>query len=75
MNLEGERVFDSLASHFIYYILNLFRKAKTHRGKRELTRREPKLIEDVKSSICIRGKKCSETALKFLKDLVRKLES
>lgn len=68
MNLE-EKAF-GVIFHLIF--LFVFRKAKTHRGKRELTRREPKLIEDAKSSICIRGKKCSEIALKFLKDLVRK---
>jgi len=44
-------------------------KAKTHRGKRQLIKREPKLIEDAKTSICVRGRKCSDVALKFLKDL------
>ncbi|ODM88744.1 Ribosome production factor 2 [Orchesella cincta] len=46
-------------------------KPKTHRGKRELTKREPKLIEDARNSICIRGNKCSDTTLKFLKDVTK----
>jgi len=46
-------------------------KAKTHRGKRELEKREPKLIENMKQSILLRGTKCSEEVVKFLKDIVK----
>jgi len=47
-----------------------YRKAKTHRGKRELERRGPRLIENTKQGLFLRGTKCSETVKKLLKDIV-----
>jgi len=46
-------------------------KARTHRGKRELEKRGPKLIENTKQSILLRGTKCSEDVQKLLKDMVK----
>jgi len=46
-------------------------KPKTHRGKRELVKREPKLIENTKQCIFMRGAKCSDTAITFMKDLCK----
>jgi len=46
-------------------------KARTHRGKRELERRGPKLIENTKQSVFLRGTKCGENVQKLLKDMAK----
>ncbi|KAG1712161.1 Ribosome production factor 2 [Nymphon striatum] len=43
-------------------------KAKTHRGKLILENRNPKLVEDTKKALFVRGNKTSDTCLKALKD-------
>jgi len=45
------------------------RVAKTQRGKRVLNSREPKLQEDVKQMLFLKGPKASETSQQALKDL------
>jgi hypothetical protein len=50
-----------------------FRKPKTRRGKRELIKREPKLIENPKTSIFLRANKAGEQGLKLAKDFVSSL--
>jgi len=46
-------------------------KPKTHRGKRELEKREAKLVENTKQSIFFRANKSSDLVLRCLKDLVK----
>ena len=46
------------------------RKPKTHRGKRMLAKREPKIVELAKQSLMLRGATASTTSLQFVKDLV-----
>jgi ribosome production factor 2 len=46
------------------------RKPKTHRGKRELLKREPKIIENAKKAIMLRGVTASNVSMKFVKDIV-----
>ncbi|XP_024081550.1 ribosome production factor 2 homolog [Cimex lectularius] len=41
----------------------------THKGKKALIDKEPKLIENTKQSLFLRGRKCNETLLSCLKDL------
>ncbi len=49
---------------------DLFRKAKTKRGKRFLENREPKVIENVKKAMFIKGGKTNECVTKALKNFV-----
>ncbi|KZS14861.1 ribosome production factor 2 homolog [Daphnia magna] len=44
-------------------------KPKTHRGKRMLAKREPKIIELSKKALMLRGATASATSLQFVKDL------
>ncbi|XP_078034499.1 ribosome production factor 2-like protein Non3 [Augochlora pura] len=44
-------------------------KPTTHRGKRAILKKEPKLIEDVKETLCFKGKNTSQTVVDFMKDL------
>ncbi|CAE7949747.1 Rpf2 [Symbiodinium sp. KB8] len=45
------------------------RKAKTHRGKKILREREPKVLEDAKTALVIRGTKTSNDMTNFLREL------
>ena len=47
-----------------------YSKPKNQRVKRELERREPKLVENVKAAMFIRGGNTSETVTRTLKELV-----
>lgn len=60
---------------FLFILLRIslclyFRKPKTHRGKRMLAKREPKIIELSKKALMLRGATASATSLQFVKDLV-----
>jgi len=46
-------------------------KPKTRRGKRAIVKREPKLIENSKSGLFLRGLKCSDTVLSCIKDFCK----
>lgn len=47
-----------------------FRRAKTHKGKRYLDKKEAKLVENTKTTMFIRGGRTSEIVTQSLKDLV-----
>ncbi|CAF1376252.1 unnamed protein product [Rotaria magnacalcarata] len=49
--------------------LQRIQRPKTQRGKRALKEREPKLIENARSSLCIRGNKTNNIMKILLKDL------
>lgn len=55
---------------FIQLIFVFCRKPTTRRGKRILVNKQPKLIENVKQTLFIKGKNSSEVARECLKDLV-----
>lgn len=44
-------------------------KPTTHRGKRALLKKEPKIIEDAKQTMCFKGKNASQIVIDFMKDL------
>jgi ribosome production factor 2 len=44
-------------------------KAATHKGRKMLEKREPKLIENPKKCIIMKGRKSSQTINDLLKDL------
>ncbi|XP_003488693.1 ribosome production factor 2 homolog isoform X1 [Bombus impatiens] len=44
-------------------------KPTTHKGKRAILKKEPKLIEDVKQTLCFKGKNTSQIVVDFMKDL------
>ncbi|XP_043255241.1 ribosome production factor 2 homolog isoform X2 [Colletes gigas] len=46
-----------------------FKKPTTHRGKRAILKKEPKLIEDAKQTLCFKGKNTSQIVVDFMKDL------
>jgi ribosome production factor 2 len=46
-------------------------KPTTHRAKRALQAREPKLVENTKNTLFIRGRKTSAVVVNCMKDLVR----
>jgi ribosome production factor 2 len=48
----------------------LISKAKTKRGKRFLENREPKVVENVKKAVFIKGGKTNECVTKALKNFV-----
>uniref|UniRef100_A0A8C7Y6I8 Uncharacterized protein n=1 Tax=Oryzias sinensis TaxID=183150 RepID=A0A8C7Y6I8_9TELE len=48
----------------------LFRKPKTRRSKRFLETREPKLLENVKSVMIMKGGNTNQTVTEALKDIV-----
>jgi ribosome production factor 2 len=48
-----------------------FRKPTTHRAKRALQAREPKLVENTKNALFIKGRKTSGIVTNCMKDLVR----
>lgn len=49
--------------------LQRVQKPKTHRGKRALKEREPKLIENPRSLLCIRGNKTGMLMKTLLKNI------
>lgn len=50
---------------------SIFKKPKTRKGKKFLENREPKIVENKKSAIFLRGLKTSETILAFLRDFAK----
>jgi len=50
-------------------VINKINKPKTRKGKRFLESREPKLIEDTKNAVFMRGSKATESCVKLLKDM------
>lgn len=44
-------------------------KPTTHKGKRAILKKEPKLIEDAKQTLCFKGKNTSQIVVDFMKDL------
>ncbi|EFX66779.1 ribosome production factor 2 homolog [Daphnia pulex] len=52
-------------------------KPKTHRGKRMLAKREPKIVELAKQALMLRGSTASVTSLQFVKDLyaIKRMQS
>ena len=48
-----------------------FRKPKTQKGKRFLESREPKIFENTKKTMFVKGGNTSLTVTKLLKELVR----
>lgn len=54
--------------------LCIIRKAKTKRSKRFLESRAPKLTEDVKSAMIMKGGNTSQTITQALKDIVSNVE-
>ncbi|XP_071869095.1 ribosome production factor 2-like protein Non3 isoform X1 [Bombus fervidus] len=44
-------------------------KPTTHKGKRAIVKKEPKLIEDAKQTLCFKGKNTSQIVVDFMKDL------
>lgn len=49
-------------------VINKIRKAKTHRGKRILEKREPQLIEEVKRAVLCRCSTANQNCVQLLKD-------
>lgn len=47
-----------------------FRKPTTHRTKRILKNKEPKIIENAKQTLFIRGRKTRDVVLNCMKDMV-----
>ncbi|XP_076638678.1 ribosome production factor 2-like protein Non3 [Colletes latitarsis] len=50
-------------------VINRVVKPTTHRGKRAILKKEPKLIEDAKQTLCFKGKNTSQIVVDFMKDL------
>jgi ribosome production factor 2 len=48
------------------------KKARTHKGRKHLDALKPKLVEDPKKTVFIKGNKTSETITSAMHDLVRK---
>ncbi|XP_077268421.1 ribosome production factor 2-like protein Non3 [Temnothorax americanus] len=44
-------------------------KPTTHRGKKAILKKEPKLVENGKEALCLRGKHTSQIVTDFMKDL------
>ncbi|XP_076166473.1 ribosome production factor 2-like protein Non3 [Ptiloglossa arizonensis] len=44
-------------------------KPSTHRGKRAILKKEPKLVEDAKQTLCFKGKNTSHIVVDFMKDM------
>ncbi|XP_068981897.1 ribosome production factor 2 homolog [Bombus flavifrons] len=44
-------------------------KPTTHKGKRAILKKEPKLIEGAKQTLCFKGKNTSQIVVDFMKDL------
>ncbi|XP_032666507.1 ribosome production factor 2 homolog [Odontomachus brunneus] len=44
-------------------------KPTTHKGKKAILKREPKLVEDAKEALCLKGKHTSQVAVDIMKDL------
>lgn len=60
-------LFDNSSYYNVYYV---FRKPTTHKGKKFIINREPKLIENKKECLFLHGRKGSEVLNHCLKDLV-----
>lgn len=55
----------------ILLLKNGFRQAKTQKGRRFLADRAPKVIENTKNTLFIRGQKTSNDVSQWLNDVVR----
>ena len=51
--------------------MTLFKKAKTHKGKRALEHKAAKMIENPKTAIFMKGTKCSNIITNFMRDLYK----
>ncbi|TGZ53486.1 ribosome production factor 2 homolog [Temnothorax longispinosus] len=49
--------------------VNRITKPTTHRGKKAILKKEPKLVENGKEALCLRGKHTSQIVTDFMKDL------
>jgi ribosome production factor 2 len=49
--------------------IGIKKKATTHKGKKMMELKAPKLIENPKRSIMIKGSKCSNELMSLIKDL------
>lgn len=54
--------------------VRIHRKPKTKRSKRFLERRAPKLSEDLKSAMIMKGGNTSQTVTQALKDIVSNVD-
>lgn len=54
----------------LYSTSLFFRTAKTRKGAKALDRQKPRLVEDTKSVLFLRGTKCSDVVKALLRDLV-----
>lgn len=64
-------IYLELIEEAMFCILCVLRKPKTKRSKRFVESRVPKLTEDVKSAMIMKGGNTSETVTQALKDIVR----
>ncbi|KAG8320112.1 rRNA-binding ribosome biosynthesis protein rpf2 [Homalodisca vitripennis] len=59
----------SMIDNYDYFVELYFRKPITHKGKKALVNREPKLIENTKQCLFIKGKNTSDISRNCLRDL------
>lgn len=59
---------------FTIIVIYFCRKPITHKGKKAILKKEPKLVEDAKETLCLKGKRTSQIATDIMKDLVSKYE-
>ncbi|XP_066594424.1 ribosome production factor 2 homolog [Prorops nasuta] len=50
-------------------VINRIVKPSTHKGKKAILKKSPKLIEDAKQALCIKGRHTSQVITDFMKDL------
>lgn len=54
----------------LFHLHPLFSKPKTHKGKQFLDERAPKLVENTKKTMFVKGTKTSEIVTRAMTDLV-----
>lgn len=57
---------------FIIIVIYFCRKPVTHKGKKAILKKEPKLVENAKETLCLKGKRTSQIVTDVMKDLVNK---
>jgi ribosome production factor 2 len=50
---------------------HLIKKATTHKGRKQLEKKAPQLVEGVKSAIFVKGQKASNIVQAFMRDLIQ----
>ena len=50
---------------------HLIKKAKTHKGRKQLEKKQPQLVEGPKTAIFVKGQKASNTVQAFMRDLIQ----